>query len=508
MSADELAATGNPLADALAAALTSAHETTAKRGRELADQRLTDWAEAFEAEHRGVASAALKAVMEHPETPAMVREVLATVTDPVHQTQLVLGLFSVGSIIMSFVGAAVAPDVQAVSNLAWSVQPTVPLSPAELALAAIRNVIDQGPAEKEARQSGMDADRFGVLMAITGEPPGPQELAQAYRRGFIGEKEFRTGILQSRIRNEWIPTLLKLRYQPPSTGEVIQARVQSHLTEDEAKKRMSEAGTDPVNYEWLYETAGRPPGVFELAELYNRGELELADLEQAIRESDIKDKYVPAIVKLARKIPPMRSVVSAIHQGVITPELGARKLMELGYNADDAAMFVKEATNLKKATHRQLAEGQVLELYTDRMITREQAATMLGNLNLTADDVEFLLELADHRRDVKLRAAAVAKVHTLYVSHRMTETDVAIALDKIGVDTRARQDLLTAWGHERDAAVQRFTKAELQGAIRRKLITQERFQAELIALGWPKADVPILYAEAWPPSQTPPEWKL
>lgn len=506
MIGDELTATGNPLADALAQALVGAHEATTKRAHELGDERITQWAEAFEAEHRGVAAQALRAVMEHPDTPPMVREVLSTVTDPIHQTQLVLGLFSVGSIIMSFVGAAVAPDVQAVSNLAWSVQPTMPLPPAELALALVRNVIDRGAAEKEARQSGMDTDRFGVLEAITGEPPGPQELAQAYRRGFISEADFTKGILQSRIRNEWIPTLLKLRYQPPPQGTVVAAAVQNHLTKDEAIGKLSEAGIDPANYEWLYETAGRPPGIFELGELLHRGEITEADLVQAIRESDIKDKYVPEIIKLTRKIPPMRSVVSAIHQGVITAELGTRKLMELGYNAEDAAMFVKEATSLKKATHRQLAEGQVLELYTDRMITREQAATMLGDLNLTAEDVTFLLELADHRREVKLQAAAVAKYRTLYVSHRMNDVEVGIALDRLGVDTRARQDLLAVWKHEREAAVQRFTKAELQGAIRRKLITQTRFRDELVALGWPAADVPILYAEAWPPSQTPPPW--
>lgn len=507
MNGDELAPTGNPLADALAQALVGAHEQTTRKAHELGDKRITEWAEAFEAEHRGVAAKALAAIMDHPDMPPMVREVLATVTDPIHQTQIVLGLFSIGSIVMSFVGAVIAPDVQAVSNLAWGVQPTAPLSPAELALAVIRNVIDQGPAEHEAAMSGMNADRFGVLQAITGEPPGPEELGQALRRGFISEAEFTKGILQGRTRNEWVGTLLKLRYQPPPAGTVIAAAVEGHLSQAEAAHRISEAGIDPDNFGWMYETAGRPPGVFELGELVHRHEFTVAQLEQAIRESDIKDKYVPAIVALIRKIPPMRSVVAAIHQGVITAEVGAEKLMELGYNADDAAMFVREATNLKKATHRQLAEGQVLELYADRMISRAQAATMLGDLTLDPPDVEFLLELADHRREMKLQAAALSKYRALYVGHRISAVEVGVALDKLGVDTRARQDLLVVWGHERDANVVKLSKSELQGAIRRGLITQAEFRDHALALGYAPSAVPIIYAEAWPPTKTPPEWK-
>lgn len=499
--------TGNPLADALAQALVGAHQKVTEHAHAAGDARVSQWAEAFESEHRGVAGKALQAIMEHPDTPPMVREVLATVVEPIHQTQVILGLFSVGSIVMQFVGAAIAPHVQSVSNVAWKADPSSPLSPAELALAHVRGVISEGDAVAEAAMSGLNADRYGVMYCITGEPPGPQELMEALRRGYIDQATFEHGILQSRIRNEWIPTLLKLRYSPPPAGTVVAAAVQNHLSTAEATSKIAEAGIDPANFGWLYETAGRPPGVFELGELVHRGEFTVAQLDQAIRESDVKDKYVPAIQALIRKIPPMRSVVAAIHQGVITAEVGARKLMELGYNAEDAAIFVKEASNLKAAHHKLLAEGQVLELYTDRMITAAQAQTMLGDLGMEPPTVAWVLALADHRRTQRLQASALSKYRTLYVGHRMSETEVTVALDKLGVSTPARQDYLTVWGHERDANVVKLSKSELQGAIRRGLIKQAEFKAKAMELGYSEHAVPIIYAEAWPPTKTPPEWK-
>src|SRR5260221_1165122 len=195
MSGVEPPGTGNALADALATALIGAHEQVTDHTQKAGDARLSSWAEAFEAEHRGVAGLALRAIMEHPDTPPMVREVLATVTDPVHQTQVILGLFSVGSIVMQFVSAAIAPHVQSVANIAWAGDPSAPLSPAELALAHVRGVIPEAHAIAEAAQSGIEADRYHTLYMITGEPPGPQQLMEALRRGFIDRATFEHGIL-------------------------------------------------------------------------------------------------------------------------------------------------------------------------------------------------------------------------------------------------------------------------------------------------------------------------
>lgn len=497
-----------PLVAAAEAAIKRAHAENVAHSTAARDESLTQWLEAFEAEHAGVLQRVLTGVLAHPDMPTVFRDVLGGISNPVHQTQVLLGLVSVGSIVSQFVGAAIAPEVQAVSNVAWSANPDAPLPPAEVALAVLKGWLDEGSAQKEAELSGVNASRFATMLKITGEPPGPQELMEALRRGYIDRDRFATGIKESRIRPEWLDVLYKLRISPLPMGTAVAAAVEGHITLGELANRLNQVGLDPADAELIYNTAGRPPGTFELAELVNRGELSEADLIQAVRESDIKNKYIPSLIKLRRKIPPMRSIVAAMHQGVLSPADGVRKLMQLGYNAEDAAIFAKEAANLKHATNKQLSLGMIHTAYTQRLITKAQAQKLIAALGYDANEVGFILALADHERHVKFQQAAITRVHSRYVAHRITRADAVAAIGKIGVDPAGRDDLLALWDDERAANTPVLSLSQLDGMIHRGVITQAVYQNHVLALGYPKEYVPLLYALAWPPTKKPPEWKL
>lgn len=496
-----------PLVAAAEAAFTRAHAANLEASIAAKDASLTNWLEAFESEHAGVLQAVLPRVLAHPDMPPVVRDVLGSITDPAHQTQVILGMAAVYAIVSGFVSAAIQPEMQDVANVSWKLNPSAPLSASDMALALLRHNVEQGAAEKEASLTGITADRLAVLVANTGEPPGVAELLEAYRRGFIDEGELAKGVRQSRVRDEWLPVIEKLRYAPVPASEVLDAAVQNHLSQADGAVRLSYAGLNPDDWDWLYATHGRPPGIGELEQLVNRGELDIGTLEQAIRESDIKDKYIPELVKLRRKIPPMRSIVSAIHQGVLTEQAGTAKLMQLGYNAEDAAMFAKEGAALKHSTTKALTQAQIHALYSERLITRAAADTMLSALGFDATEVGFILALADHERAAKAQASAVARVHTRYVAYKIDRNGAVTALDKIGVDPAGRTDLLGAWDDERATNAPQFTLAQLDGMIHRGLISQSTYRAHVLRLGYTDSDVPLLYELAFPPTKPGPKWE-
>lgn len=498
------APTSNPLVEALRAAFDQSHEGAIHRAGEHADKRLTDWLEAFEAEHADFMRPFIAGIVDNPSTPQVVRDALSSVSGPQHQTQVILGLFSVGRIVGGFVDAGLQPFVQDVANAVWSAHPSLPLSPQEAALAVIRGHVDQGAAQAEAELSGVDAHRFGVMVQNTGTSPGPMMLAEALRRGIIDEGRFAEGIKQGDVRNEWIATLAALRYGPPGVGEVLAGAIQGHLDVGVARELINEAGIDPKHFAWMLETAGRPPGTVELLHLMNRGEISGAEVAQAIRESDVKNKYIPALMKLARVIPPMRTVVSAIRQGVLTPSAGLAKLMQLGYNHEDAAMLVSEATATKHQNTRDLTEAQIVSLYREHLITRADATTLLGKLKFDAQEIGWLLSLADHDRHARAQTAAIARVHNRYVAHHLTKIAASAALDSIGVDPAGRDDLLTLWTEERGANVATLSVAQCQKAHKSGLITESDLRTRLHNLGYAPVDVDILVAEVGPTKQPKP----
>lgn len=500
---DSDAPTSEPPAPGLAGAFARAAIAGNEHAAQLGDKRLTDWLEAFEAEHVGVTKALLEAALNSPMMPAEVRTALEGVVAPGHQTQVILGLFAVGNIVSTFVGAAIAPLTQEVSNTTWQHRPSMPLSPAEVALAAVKGIMTSSDAAAEALMSGVDGQRYDVIERNTGDAPAPQVLMEALRRQVIDTARFEHGIRQGRSRNEWIDVYEALRFAPPPVGEVLAAAVQNHLAPDDARNKISEAGINPDNYDWLYETHGRPPGIFELGELLHRGEITQAVLEQAIRESDIKNKYIPAIVALTRKIPPMRSVVSAVRQGVLSSDDGLTKLMELGYDHADAAMFVSEAKATKHQGTRDLTEGQILDLYTEHLISADVAKSMLTKLGFDSEEVGWVMALADHKRHYRFQVSAINHIHTKYVARKVDKASASAALDKLGIDPAGRDDLLTLWAQELDTITPQLSLSQLQGAVRRKLITPSDFGSRCLKLGWEMSDLDILYAEAFPPTHVP-----
>lgn len=495
-----------PLVSAIGAELRSAHRENVAVTHDSMHQLLNAVLEEHEAELSAMVRPMLSSVADHPDTPAAVRDVLHAITAPEHQTQFFTALFAVRAIVDQFVFAAIAPLVQEVSNKVWPLDPNIPASPADAALGVLRNNISHAEGAAIAETTGIGADAFKLLVDNTGEPPGIGTMQEALRRDIVKEDRFTRAVLQSRVRDEWVDVLLKLRYAPPPIGEVLAGAVQNHLDKSTAQRMVAEAGISPDNFGWLYETHGRPPGVVELGELVNRGEMLERDWQQAIRESDIKDKYIPALNLLRRRIPPERTIVSAIRQGVLPAADGIRKLMELGFDHADAAMLASEATATKHQATRDLAQGQIVRLYSERLMSRADAHTHLMSLGFDTHEADFLLALADHARDERFTNAAINRVHAQYVGHRIDAKTAQSDLQQLGLEPTARADLLKLWTDERAANVRVLSVAELQGAVRRQLITHAEFRDAIVALGYSLKDVPILYGLAYPPTQTPPRF--
>lgn len=481
-----------PLVEAFAAALQQAHVANDAHSRTAFNEQLTEWLEAFEAEHAGVIAGVMQRVLESGALPPTVHAMISSIASPIHQTQVILGLFSIGAIVREFVSAVIAPYVQDAANKSWSADPTAPASPAEAAIGVIKGHVDFNTAQGIAAMSGIGHDMFALIVDNTGEPPGLMQLAEAYRRGIIDAGTFEKGVRQSRVRDEWTQTLLALRYQPVAPGEVLAGAVQGHLDPADASQRLSFAGIDPTNYDWLYATHGRPPGIMEMLHLLNRGVVAQSEVEQAIRESDIKNKYIPALLEMRRQLMPQRTIVSAIRQGVLTPEEGITRLLMIGYNADDAHVLASEATATKHQRTRDLTEQQILSLYAEGFIAEAEAATMLGNLGFDATEVRWVIALADHARHERFQQSAITAVHSRFVAHHVDKATAQRTLDDIGVPAAARDDLLTLWTSERNAHVAQLTRADLKALHKLGKLTHDEYRTRLLNMGYTDLDADLI----------------
>lgn len=388
-----------------------------------------------------------------------------------------------------------APFAQTLENEAWSnlvgsgqSEIAVPLSPLGLAEMVVKNILAQSEAETIAAMSGTTATDLDLMVRNTGDPPAVQELLAAYRRKIIDQGTLEHGIRQGRTKNEWISTLEQLRFQPMTPGEAVAAAVQGHLSMAEAQDRWEKGGFEPADFQAAYETAGRPPGPSELLELLNRGIINDAEFVAAVRESDIKDKYIGLLEQLRVYLPPPRTVTTLLKEGAIGQAQALKYLADYGVQPAEAAGYLKGATSQKVGKQKALAVTTIEALYHDHLVTRGQAEQMVVGLGYTQADANFILTVQDLKREQAYAERAIGAVHTQYVGHKLTELEARAVLQELGVDGAGIGHLLTIWTHEQLAHVRVLTPAQWVAAVKLNLATDTEALTALKALGYSDRD--------------------
>jgi hypothetical protein len=426
------------------------------------------------------------------------------------------------------------------------------LSPADAALAVLRGDISKGDGEAIAAQNGYDTSQFNVLLNNTGEPPGAQELMEAFRRGFIDKQRFTTGILQSRVRDEWVQTLLDLRYSPMNTADAVNAYVEGYVSEDKVKsvadqnglepgdyltliqaagdplsftdmmnlwrygrateddvraalkrgrlkddyidfalalktRPMSTAdaveseiqgyltnqqardiaaqnGLDPDAYDILRQTAGSPASRTEMVNLWRRGKVTKDQVEAALRQSRMKDEYIPQILELKTELPALYMVNDLLGTGGLSPAEGTTILLELGYAEDIVKRIVAYATGKKTLKVKNLTEAMLGDLYMEGAITASEFDADSEKLGYTKAEMDLIRQYYDDKYVITARNSSISKVRTGFLAHKIDEQTAKDELNRLGCPAEQVERLIDDWTIVRESVVTLLTAAQVVDA--------------------------------------------
>jgi hypothetical protein len=365
-------------------------------------------------------------------------------------------------------------------------------TPADLADMVVRGIKTEGDASHVAAESGVNAADFADLVLDTGEPLALQELLEAYRRGFIDRSRLERGIRQGRTRNEWIDVAEKLRYTPMSVADAVNAVVQNHLSMAAGEAKANENGLLPGEFATLYQTAGEPLSRTEMEELYNRGLVSKSEVDQALSESRLKNKYIPAAFELHRKLVPPRTLHQFVTAGTMTHEQALKEALWFGYSLEDAKAFVGSGSVTKVDPHRNSVVSSITALYEENAITQAHASGLIARLKFDKTEADFIIQAAELRRQARAIGSAITAIRSKYLAHHITESEASGKLDGIGIPAERRDYLLHLWKIEQSANVRVLTPAQIHTAFKKGLITPEDALARLIADGYSQGDATLI----------------
>lgn len=360
----------------------------------------------------------------------------------------------------------------------------VPLSPADAALAVLRGNMSQADGAAVAAKWGVNAATFQTIIDNTGEPIALEQLLEAHRRGFIDDARLVKGILESRIRDEWVDVAKKLANVPMSTADAVQAVVQNHISEAEGEQIANWNGLEQGYFATLVETAGAPLSRTEMEQLYNRGQATKDEVLQALRESRLKDKYGEKAFLLHERLLDPGALADAVLWGVMDHQTAVQRVMEWGYPADSAQVLISSAVNRKMETQRMAVVHAIETLYQDNAVSREQAAAVIGKMGFDTTEVELTLQAADFKRNAKLTTAGLNAVRAKFVAHHIDRVKASGLIDQMNIPHAQRGAFLELWQVERDANVRLLTPSQVIKANSLGFYTDAETLTYLLNLGY------------------------
>ena len=402
--------------------------------------------------------------------------------------------------------ALLAPMLSELTQKINARTPVEPLSPEVLAELVVRSFIGQAEAAAVAARSGVSADDFAQLVHAAGDAPDTTTLIEAFRRKVIpmdaGSAEgvgVVQGLAQGRLDPKWTEMITKLGDVPIGVADAVDAVVEGQISFDQGAAIAYLNGISAENFKILYDTRGNPPSPTQLAEMVHRGAIPLhgtgpdvLSFEQGISEGATKNKWTKALESLMEVLPPARTVVAMLHNNSISSAQAATWFRQLGLSETTAAAYLKDASHSKTAAARTLVKGDILKLYSDKLITREQAAGMLAGLGYDAHDAEFELEIQDFHAEVAARSLAVSKIRTLFIARRLSATETITALDTLGMPTAERDGQMALWELERGASLRILTEAQITSAYEYGIMDEGTAISELMALGYTEYDAWVI----------------
>lgn len=366
------------------------------------------------------------------------------------------------------------------------------ISPADAALALLRGNIGRNEAIDVAKKWGLTESDFDVLLNNTGEPLGLMQLLEAYRRGFIDQGRLKKGILQSRVRDEWIDVAEKLRFSPMTVSDAVNAVVQNHLNMAEGESIAQQNGLEPGAFSTLYETAGEPLSRGEMLQLYNRGKVSKSEVLQAERESRLKNKYNELSFDLHERLLEPRMLSSAVEFGSISHADAIKQAMEYGYSKELATVIVDEGVARKLRTYKGRVVSSIETLYEDNAIAESEAARVISEMGFSSEEAKFILEAADVRRTTKTVNTTITAIRSRYLSRHITDKEASSLLDALGVPSKQRDYLLANWAIEWQAYTRQLTEAQIIKAVKLQLIKPEDALKRLVYMGYSGDDAVLL----------------
>lgn len=310
------------------------------------------------------------------------------------------------------------------------------------------------------------------------------------------------GAMGNAFYNDSIRLLYSI-YRPSelSAAEAAAAVVSGQIPPERGFAYAARAGVPDADFRVMLDTAGQTLAPQQLLDLLNRREIEVPDVERFLRESNLKDKFIPLLLKLRFNLLGASDYIRFAVKDVYTkdaklaadlqedfPEQVADKLSRLGYAPEDALGAWMAHWELPSPT-------QVYEMYHRNLIGEAEVKDYLKQADYSPKWRDNLLKISfnpltrvDVRRAYKLGVVTLEQVAKTYrdLGYDKANAEILAEFTKQDADQERVQERELLVGPVKTSALAMY---------KARRISEDQLRQVLANLKYPKETVDRFVAD-------------
>lgn len=358
----------------------------------------------------------------------------------------------------------------------------------------------------EAKAYGTNADRLRAMARIIGLPPGPHELLDLLNRGQIEEVDYRRGVAEGNLRNEWADALLHLRRRLITPNEYAELRLRGWIDDAQMHAGAQLSGMHDADTDLLHDMQGRPIPVHQIRTGEARGGTFDGPTDaipnaymRSLQEGNIRPEWYNLAYANRYTYPSAFVIRALITEGALTASEAEQTFLEMGWKPSFAHTVAQALSTGSASGAKALTAAQLLTEYEGLQISETALRDRLVALGYSTAAANDYVVLGNARRVASARTSRINRIHTRYVQHKISRAEAVAAVDAINLPPEATTHLLEQWDAEREINQAILTAAQIKRAVKQSIYTVAEAVTLLIDLGYSEHDA-YVYLDVKPPA--------
>lgn len=438
------------------------------------------------------------------------------------QLQAGAGIGMLSGALLSSIGTVLNNELAPVIYSAVRSNPHLIPDPNTVATLGAKGVLKTGAAIEAIAEDGFNSGWGNALIDAARSYPSSADAIQMFQRGLITTQQFVTSLERNGVPPEYTLKYFELAHVPLSPADAALAVLRGNMSMADAQKAANDWGVDNSDFGILIGNTGEPLALEQLLESYRRGFIDKAKLERGIRQSRVRDEWIPTAEKLRYAPMSVADAVNATVQNHISHAEGnsiaelnglqpgqfdilyqtageplSRGEMESLYNRGivteaDVKQALRESRVKDKyiddafALHKRIIEPRQLATALEQgAITNAEASKYAMDYGYDATETRVIVESGIRRKLRTFMDRVVTSTITQYEDNLISPGTARTIVEAMGYHGTEADFILQAGEFRRTARLTESAVTVLRSKYLARHITKQQLSGSLDALGVP-----------------------